>query len=131
MRPKTLTVVAVFLFFASAISALVAISLLAPNPLVDRLWELNKPGAKAFRAMGKPAAVFLLALAAATAMGGQGLLKGKRWAWWFALGLFVVNGCGDIVSFIVTGDWLRSGSGIMVAAVFIYLLLRARARSAI
>jgi len=40
--------VAAFLFVATVIAAVVGISLLFPNRLMDRLWELNKPGAALF-----------------------------------------------------------------------------------
>ncbi len=128
MRPKTVPVVAGFLFFATAVAVLVGVSLLFPNPLLDRLWELNKPGAAAFRATGRVSGVLLFALAAGTAAGAVGMLQGRRWAWWFAVALFIINGCGDVVGFIATGDWLRSGSGVAVAALFVYALTRPRTR---
>jgi uncharacterized membrane protein (DUF2068 family) len=128
MRPRTVPIVAGFLFAATAIAVVVAISLLFPNPLLDRLWELNKPGEAAFRAMGRFAGVPLLALAVAMALAGRGLLRSRRWAWWFAVVLFIVNGCGDIVGFFATRDWLRSGSGVAVAAAFAIALTRSRVR---
>jgi hypothetical protein len=51
-RPRTVPMVAAFLFAATAIAAVAGVSLLWPNALLDRLWELNKPGAAAFRAFG-------------------------------------------------------------------------------
>jgi hypothetical protein len=103
--------------------------LLFPNRLLDRLWELNKPGAAAFRAMGKASGLLLLALGIGTAAAGLGLLRGRPWAWWFAIVLFTVNGCGDVVGLVATGDWLRSGSEIAIAAAFVYSLTRPRVRS--
>jgi hypothetical protein len=41
-----------FLFNATGIAFIVGTSLLFPNPLMERLWELNKPAEPAFRAMG-------------------------------------------------------------------------------
>ena len=128
MRPRTVPVVAGFLFAATAIAAVVGVSLLFPNPLLNRLWELNKPGEAVFRAMGRIAGVPLLALAVGMALAGRGLLRGRRWAWWFAIVLFTVNGCGDIAGFLVTQDWLRSGSGVAVAAAFVIALTRLRVR---
>jgi len=128
MRPRTVPVVAGFLFAATAIAVVVAVSLLFPNPLLDRLWELNKPGAAVFRTMGRTATFLLLGLAAAMVIAGRAFLRGKRWSWWFAIVLFAMNGCGDIVSFVATRDWLRSGSGIIVAAAFVVALTRPRVR---
>jgi hypothetical protein len=129
MRPRTVPIVAGFLFAATVIAVVVALSLLFPNRLLDRLWELNKPGAAAFRAMGRASGLLLLALGIGTAAAGAGLLRGRRWAWWFAILLFTVNGCGDVVGLVSTRDWLRSGSGVTVAAVFIYALTRPPVRS--
>jgi hypothetical protein len=128
LRPKTVSIVAAFLFAATAIAAVVGVSLLWPNPLLDRLWDLNKPGAAAFRAMGWVSGVLMLTLGAGTAAAGLGMLGGRRWAWRFAVALFVINGGGDVVGFIATGDWLRSGSGVVVAAAFVYALTRPRVR---
>jgi len=128
MRPRTIPVVAAFLFAATAIAVVVAISLLFPNPLLDRMWELNKPGAAAFRAMGRVSGLLLLALAVATAAAAIGLLRGKRWAWFLAVAIFAVNGCGDVIGFVTTHDWLRSGSGVAIAAAFVLALTRPRAR---
>ena len=44
-RPRAVPVVAAFLFVATVIAAVVGMSLLFPNRLMDRLGELNKPGA--------------------------------------------------------------------------------------
>ena len=129
MRQGTEPIVAGFLFAATLLAVVVGLSLLFPNRLLDRLWELNKPGAAAFRAMGKASGLLLLALGIGTAAAGLGLLRGRPWAWWFAIVLFTVNGCGDVVGLVATRDWLRSGSGVAVAAAFVYSLTRPRVRS--
>jgi len=128
MRPRTIPVVAGALFAATVIAVVVGVSLLFPNPLLNRLWELNKPGAAVFRSLGWIAGVSLLALGAATALTGRGLLRGRRWAWWFAVVLFAVNGSGDVVGFALTHDWLHSASGVVVAAAFVFALTRPSVR---
>jgi hypothetical protein len=122
--------VAAFLFAATAIAAVVGVSLLWPNALLDRLWELNKPGAAAFRALGRrTSGTALLLLGAGTLAAGIGLLERKRWAWWFAVVLFTIDGAGDVVSLLVTGDWLKSASGMVICSAFLYALSRSRVRS--
>jgi len=121
-RPKTIPVVAAFLFLATAIAAVTGASLLFPNPLLDRLWELNPTAAGGFRTMGWISGVLLLGLGAGTAAAAIGLLQRKKWAWWFAVTLFAVNGCGDVVSLCVTGDLVRSAAGVAVAGTFLYYL---------
>ena len=128
-RPKTVPIVAAFLFAATAIAAVAGASLLFPNPLLDRLWELNKPAEVAFRSLGRLSRVMLLLLlGAGTFAAAVGLFRRKRWAWWFAVILFAINGSGDVVSFIVTGDWLRSASGVVISLAFLYSLYRGRVR---
>jgi hypothetical protein len=127
-RPKTVPVVAAFLFGATAIAAVVGTSLLFPNTLLDRLWELNKPGAAIFHAIGRIAGILLLLLGAGTFAAAVGLLQHKKWAWWFAVVLFAIDGSGDLVSGIVTRDWLRSAAGVAISAAFLYSLSRFRVR---
>lgn len=117
-----------FLFAAAAMATITGASLLFPNAPMDRLWQFNKPAAAAFRSLGWISGAGLLVLGAASLAGGAGLLQGKRWAWVFAVVLFAVNGCGDVVSLLVTGDWLRSASGVAISAGFLYLLSRSRVR---
>jgi hypothetical protein len=128
-RPAAVTIVAIFLFFATGIAAVVGISLLFPNPLLDRLWQLNKPGATLFHAIGRVSGFFLLALGCGTLAAALGLLRSRRWAWWFAIVLFAINGAGDIVSYFLVHDALRSVTGVMVAVIFLYLLCRRDVRA--
>lgn len=119
---------AAFLFAATVIAAVVGASLLFPNPLLDRLWELNPRAAPAFHASEKTAGVLLLLLGAGTFAAARGLLQRKTWAWWFAVSLFAINGAGDAVSLVVTRDWPRSVSGMAIAAAFLYGLTRTRVK---
>lgn len=125
-RPKTVPIVAAFLFFATAIAVVAGVSLLFPNPLMDRLWTLNKPGEATFRSLGRVSGLPLLMIGAGTCAAAVGLIQRKKWAWWLAVVLFAISGCGDAVSLIVTGDWLRSASGVVICAAFLYSLSRSR-----
>ena len=123
-RPKTVPVVAAFLFAATAIAVVTGVSLLFPNLLLHRLWDLNRPAAAAFQAAGRIAGAPLVALGVGTAAAGNGLLRRRKWAWWFAVALFSVNGCGDAASFWITHDLVRSASGIAISAAFLCFLIR-------
>jgi hypothetical protein len=127
-RPKTVTIVATFLFAASGIAAVVGMSLIFPNRLLDRLWELNRPGAAVIRAIGRISGVLLLALGIGAAAAAIGLLHRRKWAWWFAVVLFTINGSGDVLALFATGDLLRSAFGVAVSATFLYLLTRTHVR---
>lgn len=125
-RPWTVAVVAGFLFAATVIAVAVGISVLFPNPMMDRLWRLNPSGAIAFHAVGRISGVFLLALGVGTFTAAHGLLRGQRWAWWFSILLFAVDALGDLVSFFATHDAVRSLFGIAISLVFLYFLTRPR-----
>ena len=120
--------VAFFLFAATAIAVTVAVSLLVPGALSDRLWELNRPAEAAFRRLGWIASLLLLLLATGTLAAGLGLRNRRRWAWWFAVALFAVNAAGDVAGLLATGDWVRGVAGIVVGGAFLVCLLRRRVR---
>ena len=117
-----------FLFATTAVAAIVGTSLIFPNPLLDRLWGLNRPAFPLFHALDRTAGVLLLALGVGTAAAARGLLSRKVWAWWFAVVLFAINGAGDVVSLVATGDLFRTVVGVTVAAAFLYLLTRPHVR---
>lgn len=128
LRPKAIAVTAGFLFAATAIAVVVGSSLLFPGKLLDWMSQFNRPGMAAFQTLGRFSGLLLLALGLGTAAAARGLLRGRVWAWWFAVILFAVNGFGDLVAFYVTRDTLRSVSGIAVCSAFLYALSRHRVR---
>jgi len=79
--------------------------------------------------MGWIAGALPLALSIGTATAAIGLLRRRNWAWWFAVALFAVNGCGNLASLSLIGDWWRSASGVAVAAAFLLALLRSPVNS--
>src|SRR5215510_12733190 len=105
-RPVGLTVIACFLYMATAIAIVVGASLLFPNPLLDRLWKLNPAGAAVFHAIGRVSGLFLLFLGCSTFFAARGLLRGQRWAWWFAVVLFALDITGNVISFFLVHDAL-------------------------
>ncbi len=123
-RPVTIPVVAGVLFVAAAIAAVVGFSLIFPNALLDRMWEINKPGARVFRVVGWPAGVFLWVVGGVAAGTARNLLRRKIWAWRFAIALFAIDLCGDFVSFFITRDVVRAAAGVLVSGAFIYALSR-------
>ncbi len=127
-RPVTIPVVACVGFLAAAIAGVVGFSLVFPNALLDRLWQLNKPAARVFRAVGWPAGVFVWTMGVGAAVTTRGLLRRKVWALYVALAAFATDLCGDVVSFFLTRDALRSAAGVLVSGAFLYALTRPAVR---
>jgi len=123
-RPKPIVVIAAFLFAATIVAFVVGESLLFPNTLLDSLWKFNPEGAALFHSIGRLSGVFLLSLGVATFFAALGLLRGQRWAWWFGVVLFVTDACGNIVSYFLTNDALRSLTGTIISATFLVFLCR-------
>ena len=121
-RPTPVPVIAVFLFAATAIAAVVGVSLLFPNRLLDTLWKLNPAGAVFFHSVGPVAGVFLLALGAAMCGAARGLLRGRKWAWWFAFVLFTIEACSNLASYFLIHDALRAITGFVISAAFLFFL---------
>lgn len=130
-RPVALPIVAAALWTAAFISLVVGMALLIPGTFLDGMWEYNRPAHAAFLALGKASGIAFLALGIVAGTAGGGLIRSRRWAWWVAVAIFAINGLGDVVGLIKTRDAVRSGSGIVVAAIFLALLLNRRARRSI
>ena len=121
-RPKTIVVIATFLFLATVVALITGESLLFPNALLDKLWKFNPEGATLFHSIGRASGVFLLALGFGTFFAALGLLRGRQWAWWFGVVLFAIDACGNIVSYFLTHDAVRSLTGAIISSAFLFFL---------
>lgn len=127
-RPVVVPVVAAFLGLAAMVAAVVAVSLLLPGTFLDRIWTLNRTAEAGFHSFGKYSGGLIAVVGVAAAAAAIGLLKGRRWAWLMALAVFALDGAGDVVNLMLSGDWVRSGMGAAVAAVFVGCLAGRRVR---
>lgn len=128
-RPVAVPVVATFLWAATAIAALVGTSLLIFGTLPDRIWSLNPPARIAFSAHTRISGALLLLVGTATTAAAAGLMRGRRWAWLLALAIFSLNGLGDLITVLFKQDWIKGGSGLLIAGIFLLLLLRPSVRA--
>ncbi len=128
-RPLAVSIVAGFLFAATFIAWMVATVLLHPTGFTEWMFTLNPPARAGFAALGWIASVLLCALGCGTLAAAVALRSGREWAWWFAVILFIVNICGDVVAFFVLHDWMRSGSGVVIGLVFVAVLLQPGVKS--
>lgn len=121
-KPIPVSIVAGFAYFAAFISLLVGTVLLFPGTRFDRIWQLNQPAHAAFQSIGKWVGAAFLLLAIPAGIIAIGLSRGRRWAWWAAVIMFVVNSLGDVGSLIVTRDYVHAGSGVVVDGIFLVVL---------
>ena len=103
-------------------------SLLFPNALLKYMWRFNPEGAVVFHSIGRISGVFLLALGAGTLFAAIGLLRGRPWAWWFAVFLFAIDSSGNVVSYFLVHDALRSICGTIISGTFLFFLCRESVR---
>jgi len=122
--PKGILIVTLILFFAAVMALIVAVSTLIPGTPLDILWTLNNslpPGFKS-TALGIAFGVFILFLGLILLFTVWGLPKGRKWAWWITVIIFVANGLGDITRLALGG--IEGIVGILIAAVFLFYLTR-------
>ena len=127
-RPRTISVIASFLFAATIVAFIIGESLLFPNALLDYVWRFNPEGAALFHSIGRVSGVFLLGLSVGTFFAALGLLRGRPWAWWFAVFLFAIDSAGNIVSYFFVHDALRSIFGTIISGTFLFFLCRESVR---
>ena len=127
-KPISVAIVAAFLWGAMLIALAVGLALLCPNTFLDRMWVYNRTAHSAFQAGGRIIGVGFLLLGSAAGVTARSLSRGRRWAWWVAILIFALNGIGDLYGLFATGDLIRSGSGLVIAMAFLFVLLRRRVR---
>jgi hypothetical protein len=128
-RPGVLTLMAILLSAATVIAAVTGMSFVVPGTFLERIWTLNRAAHAAFAAHSRVSGALLLLVGFAAGAAAIGLWRGQRWAWYLAIGIFAVNAVGDLVSLLITRDWLKGGAGILIDALFLFLLLRPNIRA--
>jgi len=128
-KPWPVILVAVLECLAAFTAWVVSFSLLVPGTWLDRMWELNAPVHEAFATQARPVATLLLVIGGLAAAASMGLLARRVWAWLLSLAIFSINALGDLVSILITRDFVHGLSGILIDVIFLYLLLRPNVRS--
>lgn len=121
LRPRGITVLSVFFAAGFLIALTSSVTLLVPGSFLEPMWQLNPRARIAFAGMGIWAPVLLITVSAACAAAAFGLWRGRRWGYYVATGLLVVNLVGDVAN-VVLGTEPRAIVGIpIVAALLVYL----------
>lgn len=122
--PPIVIFVLVFLFFATAMAWVTGISLALPGTFLDAIWKMNPDAYNGFAPMGAAAIILLLLLGACTFAAALGMLRGRKWAWWLTVSVFVLNILGDVADMFVHHDYLKRGFGVLIVLFFLFLLSR-------
>jgi len=128
-KPRGFTAIGVFLFFGAVMASLAATTLLWRGTALDHLWTLNPTAYKQLASQGRIVGILFLALSAALIMAGIGWFQCRIWGWRLAVVIISTQVLGDVVN-CVRGDWLRGGTGVIIAGALLLFLLQPRIRAA-
>ena len=128
--PKTLgfTAIGIFLFFGAIMASLAAITLLWRGTALDRVWALNPMAYKQLLPLGRAIGILFLLLGVALTTAGIGWFRHRLWGWRLAVVIIATQVLGDLVN-CVRGDWLRGGTGVILAGALLLFLLQPRIRA--
>jgi hypothetical protein len=130
LGPKTPAFIAIgiFLFFGAIMASLATTTLLWRGTALDRLWALNPIAYKQLAPLGRTVGILFLLLSAALTTAGIGWFRRRLWGWRLAVVIIAIQVLGDLVN-CVRGDWLRGGTGVIIAGALLLFLLRPRIRA--
>jgi uncharacterized membrane protein (DUF2068 family) len=122
-------VIALIMLFAigTCASLLAAVSLIFPGSFLEPIWRLNPHARAGFSRMGIWAGVLMTCVFIACVFTAVGLWRARRWGYWLAVVMLVVNLGGDILNLIL-GTEPRAVIGIPIAGLILAYLLRKRTR---
>src|SRR5579863_778317 len=129
--PKTpgFTAIGVFLFFGAIMATLAATTLQWRGTDLDRLWTLNPTAYNQLAPLGRIVGILFSVLGAALTTAAIGWFRRRLWGWRLAVVIISTQVLGEVVN-CVRGDWLRGGTGVIIAGALLLFLLRPRIRTA-
>ena len=122
---RPIGVIALVLLFAigACASFISAVSLTFPGSFLEPIWSLNPHARAGFSRIGSAAIALMIAVCIACTFTTIGLWLGRRWGYWLAVVMLVLNLCGDVVN-VITGTEPRAAIGIPIAGLILAYLLR-------
>jgi len=127
-KARGIPAIGIFLFFGAVMASLAATTLLWRGTALDRVWDINPTAYKQLAALGGTVGILFVLLGAALAAAGIGWFRRRLWGWRLAIVIVATQVLGDIVN-CVRGDWLRGGTGVIIAGALLLFLLRPQIRA--
>jgi hypothetical protein len=124
-----MTAVGVFLCFGAVMALLAGTTLIWRGTALERMWVLNAAAYRQMAPYGKVIGVPFVGLSAALAVAGAGWFRRRVWGWRLAVGIIATQVVGDLVN-VFTGEWVKGGTGVIVAGGLLFYLMRPRVRAA-
>ena len=121
-KPTGHTAFGVFLIFGAIMAAYASIILFFPGTILDKLWIVNPRGHQRLLALGRLVGVAFFFLSVLLATSAFGWLTKRKWGWWCAIGIIILQGLGDIVR-LFAGEIIQGIFGAVVAGLLVYYLL--------
>ena len=128
-KPPGFAAIGVFLFFGATMASLAATTLLLPGTPLDHAWILNPTAYKQLSPLGSKVGILFLLLAVLLVLSGVGWFRRRLWGWRLAVAIIATQVLGDITN-LVRGDWLRGGTGFIIASALLLYLLTPRVKAA-
>lgn len=127
-KPPGFTAIGIFLFFGATMAGLAAITLLWRGTVLDRVWDLNPTAYRQLAPLGRMVGLLFLLLSATLTAAAIGWFRRCRWAWRLTVLVIATQVLGDLIN-CFRGDFLRGGTGIVIAGAILLFLLRSRIKA--
>jgi len=126
-RPFGITALILLFVIGTVASLLAAVSLTFPGSVLEPIWRTNPHAREAFGRIGVWAVVLMATVFVACLSTAIGLWRGRRWGYWFAVVMLLLNLAGDIVN-VIAGTERRAIVGIPIVILVLVYLLRKQTR---
>jgi hypothetical protein len=128
--PKTqgFTAIGIFLLFGALMASLAAVTLLWRGTALDRIWALNPAAYRQLAPLGGIVGIFFLALGIALTAAGIGWFRRRLWGWKLTVVIIATQVLGDVAN-CLRGDFVRGGTGVIIAGALLLFLLRSKVRA--
>jgi hypothetical protein len=126
-RPPGVTALSLFFAAGALMSGVTAVALAFPGSGLELIWRLNPPVRVAFAQLGPWGIVLMLAVLVSCLGAARGLWTGRRWGYWLAVALLVINLGGDLLNATVRAD-RRTLVGLPIAGFMLAYLFSRRTR---